>query len=331
MSSIPPLEELQDTAVVVSVPLNVRFRGVTHREALLFRGPEGWGEFCPFLEYEPAEASRWLACAIESAWRPDPTPVRDRIPVNATVPAVGPERVPEVLARSRGEVREVKIKVAERGQSLEEDLARIAAVRRAAPGAVVKMDANGGWDHDAALAALRAFTEFSPAYVEQPVPTIEGLARLRRAVDREGLGVPIAADESVRKESDPLRVAAEGAADLIVVKAAPLGGPHHALRIIRESGLPAVVSSALETSVGMSAGLALAAALPSLEHGCGLGTASLLAGDLVAEPLIPEDGFLPAGRVEPDPGRLEDWKADGARRDWWIERLSACHAVLARR
>lgn len=324
----PTLEQLLDTAVVVSVPLNVRFRGVTHREALLFRGPEGWGEFCPFLEYEPPEAARWLACAIESAWQPYPPAVRERIPVNATVPAVGPERVPEVLARSRGEVREVKIKVAEPGQSLEEDLARIAAVRRAAPGAVVKMDANGGWGHEAALDALRAFAEFSPAYVEQPVPTIAGLARLREAVEREGLGVPIAADESVRKESDPLRVAAEGAADLIVVKAAPLGGPHHALSIIRESGLPAVVSSALETSVGMSAGLALAAALPALDHGCGLGTASLLAGDLVAEPLIPEDGFLPAGRVDPDPGRLEEWAVGGSRRDAWLERLRACHAEL---
>ena len=328
LPNCPSLEELQETAVVVSVPLNVRFRGVTHREALLFRGPEGWGEFCPFLEYEAPESSRWLACAIESAWRPFPTPVREEVPVNATVPAVGPDRVAEVLARSRGVVREVKIKVAERGQSLEDDLARIAAVRRVVPDAVVKMDANGGWDHESAVVALRAFAEFEPAYVEQPVPTIPGLARLREAVDREDLGVPIAADESVRKETDPLRVATEGAADLIVVKAAPLGGPENALRVIRESGLPAVVSSALETSVGMSAGLALAAALPELSHGCGLGTASLFTGELVAHPLIPEDGFLPAVRTEPDPARVERYAVGGERRDWWMERLRACYTEL---
>ena len=191
-----------------------------------------------------------------------------------------------------------------------------------------KMDANGGWDHESAVVALRAFAEFEPAYVEQPVPTIPGLARLREAVDREDLGVPIAADESVRKETDPLRVAAEGAADLIVVKAAPLGGPENALRVIRESGLPAVVSSALETSVGMSAGLALAAALPELSHGCGLGTASLFTGDLVAHPLIPEDGFLPAVRTEPDPARVERYAVGGERRDWWMERLRACYTEL---
>lgn len=324
----PSLEELEDTAIVVSVPLNVRFRGVEHREALLFEGPEGWGEFCPFLEYGPEESSRWLACAVESAWSPFPEPRRNRIAVNATVPAVGPERVPEVLSRSRGRVREVKIKVAEKGQTLDDDLARVRAVQRAAPDAVLKMDANGGWDHDGAVAALRALAEFSPAYVEQPVPTIEGLARLREAVVAEELGVPIAADESVRKESDPLRVAAVGAADLIVVKAAPLGGPRNALRIIRDAGLPAVVSSALETSVGMASGLALAAALPELEHACGLGTASLLAGDLTDEPLIPEDGCLPVRRVVPDRARLEEFGAAGARRDWWIERLRSSHALL---
>ncbi len=325
----PSLEQLEDTATVVSVPLNVRFRGVDHREALLFQGPEGWGEFCPFLEYGPTEASRWLASAIESAWEPFPAARRDKVPVNATVPAIGPERVPEVLSRSRGQVREVKIKVAEQGQSLDDDVARVRAVQRAVPGAVLKMDANGGWNHESALDALRALAEFAPAYIEQPVPTIDGLARLRQAIAREGLGVRIAADESVRKESDPLRVAEEGAADLIVVKAAPLGGPRNALGIIRDAGLPAVVSSALETSVGMSAGLALAASIPELEHACGLGTASLLAGDLTNEPLIPEDGYLPVRRVAPDPARLEEFRAPGHRRDWWMGRLRDNYARLA--
>lgn len=326
---LPPLEELLEAARVVSVPLSTRFRGVQHREALLFEGPAGWGEFCPFLEYGPEEASRWLACAVESAWLPFPEPERSLVPVNATVPAVSPDQVPGVLARSAGEVHEVKVKVAERGQTLEDDLARLRAVRAAAPGAVLKADANGGWDHTQAIKALRRMAEFDLAYLEQPVPEIEGLARLREQVDREGLGIPIAADESVRKESDPLKVARAGAADLIVVKAAPLGGVRTALQVIEQAGLPAVVSSALETSVGMAAGLALAASLPQLPHACGLGTASLLAQDLVAEPLVPQDGVLPAGRQAPDPTLLERHAASPERVQWWQQRLAAAHAVLA--
>lgn len=327
---LPPLEELLDAARVVSVPLNVRFRGVEHREALLLHGPAGWGEFCPFLEYGPAEASRWLRSAVEAAWLPFPEARRAEIPVNATVPAVGPERVPEVLARSRGTVREVKIKVAEKGQCLAEDLARVAAVAEHAPGAVLKMDANGGWTHAEALEAVRALAEFSPAYVEQPVPTIEGLAAVRRALREEGIRVPIAADESVRKESDPLRVARAGAADLLVVKAAPLGGVRSALRVVAQAGLPAVVSSALETSVGMAAGLALAAALPELPHACGLGTASLLSGDVVADPLVPVDGLLPVGRTTPAEELLERWEAGPERRAWWLERLRLAYREAVR-
>lgn len=328
-SALPPLSEILSTARVVRVPLSVRFRGVEHREALLFQGPAGWGEFCPFLEYGPAESSRWLACAIESAWRDFPAPVRTEIPINATVPAVGPERVPEVLARSAGTVREVKVKVAERGQTLAEDLARLRAVREAAPQAVLKTDANAGWTHEEALAALEAFEEFSLAYAEQPVAGIDGLARLRTEARRRGLTVPIAADESVRKETDPLEVARRGAADLIVVKAAPLGGVRAALRVIQQAGLPAVVSSALETSVGMSAGLALAGALPELPHACGLGTASLLAADVVAQPLVPRDGLLPVVRTAPDPALLAEHEIGGERRDWWLERTAQAYARLA--
>nr|WP_129656517.1 o-succinylbenzoate synthase [Rothia halotolerans] len=326
---LPPLPALLETARVVSVPLRVRFRGVEHREALLFRGPAGWGEFCPFLEYGPAESSRWLACAIEAAFAGFPAPLREEVPVNATVPAVAPERVAEVLERFPGEVREVKVKVAERGQGLEDDVARVRAVRRAAPRAVLKMDANGGWDHGEALRAARALAEFEPAYLEQPVAGIEGLARLREALCRDGIEVPIAADESVRKEEDPVRVARAGAADLIVVKAPPLGGVRAALEVIERAGLPAVVSSALETSVGMSAGLALAAALPELPHACGLGTASLLTADLVAEPLTPRDGRLPVVRAEPEPELLERHAASPERHEWWLRRLTAAYGELA--
>ena len=329
--ALPALPEILETARVVSLPLSVRFRGVTHREAVLFRGPAGWGEFCPFLEYGPQESSRWLACAIEMAWREPPAPVRTTVPINATVPAVPPEQVAPVLARSHGRVREVKVKVAERGQSLAEDLARLRAVREAAPQAVIKTDANAGWIHEQALAALEAFEEFSPAYAEQPVAGIDGLARLRQEARRRGLSTPIAADESVRKETDPLEVARRGAADLIVVKAAPLGGVRAALRVIRQAGLPAVVSSALESSVGMAAGLALVAALPQLPHACGLGTASLYAEDLVENPLIPRDGELPVTRPAPEQHLLARHEVTGQRREWWLERTRAAYEALRAR
>ena len=330
-AALPPLAELRASARVVSLPLSVRFRGVTHREALLIEGPEGWGEFCPFLEYGPEESSRWLACAVESAYRPFPERRREQIPVNATVPAVPAEDVAGVLARSGGRIREVKIKVAEAGQDLRQDLERVAAVARAAPEAVLKMDANGGWDEEQAVRAVAALAEFSPAYIEQPVPTVEGLARVRQRLREEGVDTPIAADESVRKAADPLHVARAGAADLIVVKAAPLGGPRRAVEIIEQAGLPAVVSSALETSVGLCAGLALAAALPELPHACGLGTASLYAADLTERPLIPEDGLLPATRLAPDPDLLERHAVDAQRRRWWIERLERSYEHLAER
>lgn len=325
---LPPLEELTARARVVSLPLSVRFRGVTHREALLFDGPEGWGEFCPFLEYGPEESSRWLQCAIESAWHPFPAPRRETIPVNATVPAVGAAEVSRILSRTRGAVREVKIKVAERGQHLDEDLARVRAVARAVPEAALKMDANGGWDELQAVQAIERLAEFSPVYIEQPVPTVEGLARVRESLRSRGITTPIAADESVRKADDPLRVARSGAADLLVVKAAPLGGPRRALEIITQAGLPAVVSSALETSVGLTAGVALAAALPELPHACGLGTAALFAADLSTAPLIPEDGWLPVGRITPDRLLMERYAASAQRHHWWLRRLKAAYAHL---
>lgn len=330
---LPGLEELTARAVVVRVPLRVRFRGVTEREALLLEGPAGWGEFAPFLEYGDDEAARWLASAVEAAWEGFPAAVRPRIAVNATVPAVPAAHVRDVLA-AFGPVEAVKVKVAEAGQSLADDLGRVAAVREALPEAALRVDANGGWSVAEAVEALGELEPFGLEYAEQPVAGINGLAEVRALLAARGTPVRIAADESVRKAEDPLRVARAGAADLIVVKAAPLGGVRRALRIVREAGLPAVVSSALDTSVGLAAGIALAAALPELPHACGLGTGALLAADVVASPLVPDDGYLPAGpaltaRSTPDPGLLLEWAAPEERRRWWLERLSRCHAVLA--
>lgn len=327
MSSFTPtLADLRETARVVALPLVTRFRGIEVREALVFEGPEGWAEFSPFVEYDDAESAAWLAAAIDFAWRPQPHPVRDRIPVNATVPAVAAAGVAAVLARYDG-CRTAKVKVAEPGQTLADDVARVAAVR-AVMGAEgrVRIDANGAWNVDEAEHAFHALAAYDLEYVEQPCASVEELAELRARVAY--MGIPIAADESVRKAEDPLQVAREGAADLLIVKAAPLGGVRRALEIVAESGLPAVVSSALDTSVGLGMGLALAAALPTLDYDCGLGTASLLAGDLTAEPLRAVDGEIEVRRAQVHPATLDALTAEPARRDWWLARLDRCHALL---
>ena len=323
----PSLAELKEAAVVVRLPMNVRFRGVVEREVLLLEGPAGWGEFSPFLEYGPAEASRGLAAGVEAAWRGWPEPVRDAVPVNGTVPAVAAERVPEVLARYDG-VGTVKVKVAERGQSVDEDVARVAAVARELPGVRIRVDANEGWDHDTAVDALSRLAEFDLEYAEQPVAGIEGLARLREALDARGVGVRLAADEAVRKSDDPLKVARMGAAEVIIVKVQPLGGVRAALQIVEQAGLDAVVSSALDSSVGLAGGVALAAALPELKYACGLGTGALFADDVVAPGLKPQAGVLPVGAVVPERGKLEALAVDAGRRAWWMDRLEACYAEL---
>ncbi|MCQ6271213.1 o-succinylbenzoate synthase [Pseudarthrobacter sp. R1] len=325
--NIPSVEQLVKSAHVVRLPMRVKFRGIMARESLLLQGPAGWGEFCPFPEYGDAEASRWLAAAIEAAWTGFPAPLRPVIPVNATVPAVPADRVPEVLARF-GRVDAVKVKVAERGQTLDDDAARLAAVRSALPDAAIRVDANGGWDIPAAVEALTRLANVRLEYAEQPVPTIDGLAEVRRALRTAGTPVLIAADESVRKESDPLRVARAGAADLIVVKVAPLGGVRRALDIVAQAGLPAVVSSALDTSVGIRAGLALAAALPELPYACGLGTVSLFESDITMDPLVADDGAIRLRDVAADAGLLEQYAAPPERRDWWLARLRRVHALL---
>ncbi len=297
--------------------MRVRFRGITVREMALFDGPAGWGEFGAFGEYEPPEAAHWLASAVEAAYREPPAPLRDRIPVNATVPAVAPERVPEVLARFPG-AQTAKVKVAEAGQTLADDVARVEAVRAAVP--KVRVDANGGWSVAEAVAAAGALGELE--YLEQPCATVEELAALRRQID-----VPIAADESIRKAADPFRVVALGAADIAVVKVAPLGGVHPLLSIAARIGIPVVVSSALDSAVGMSRGLLAAACLPELPYACGLGTGGLFVEDVV-DAVAPVDGQLPVGPVIPDPARLAALAAPADRRQWWIERIRDCYPML---
>jgi O-succinylbenzoate synthase len=243
-----------------SIPMRVRFRGITERTGLLIEGPAGWGEFCPFEEYDDEESAPWLACALEAAFDGWPAPVRDRIPVNCTVPVVSPDKAHEIVTRSGCQT--AKVKVAE--STLAEDCARLEAVRDAlGRQGFVRVDANMMWDVDTATRAIKAMDRAAGGlqYVEQPCRTLEELAEVRRRVN-----VPIAADESIRKAEDPLKVAVAGAADIAVIKVAPLGGVRKALEVAEACGLPCVVSSALETSVGMAAGIALAAALPELDH-----------------------------------------------------------------
>lgn len=324
--TLPSLPELLAGAHVVALPLATRFRGIDVREAVVFEGPEGWTEFSPFPEYDDAEASAWLAAAIDFGWAAQPAPVRTRIAVNATVPAVDAASVAGVLARFDG-CRTAKVKVAEAGQRLADDVARVRAVREAmGPEGRIRVDANGGWNVDEAEHALHALAEFDLEYAEQPCASVDELVELRRRV--KYMGIPIAADESVRRAADPLAVARAGAADIIVVKAQPLGGVRRALEIVDEAGLSAVVSSALDTSVGLSMGVALAAALPELDFDCGLGTSALFTADIVAPPLLPEGGSLPVGRVTPDPERLAALAASEDRRAWWVARLARCHALV---
>jgi O-succinylbenzoate synthase len=322
----PSGRELRDVAHVVALPLATRFRGIDVREAVLLRGPSGWSEFAPFTEYADAEAATWLAAAIDYGWGPEPSLVRDVVPVNATLPAVGPDEIDAVLDRF-GATRTVKVKVAERGQTLADDVARVRAVReRLGPAGRIRVDANGGWNVDEAEHAAHALAPFDLEYLEQPCATVPELAELRERL--RDWQLPIAADESVRKAADPLLVAREGAADLLVVKAAPLGGIAAALRIVAASGLPAVVSSALDTSVGLAMGARLAAALPDLDYDCGLGTAALLTADVTAHPLVPREGRIPVDRVDADPSLLDRWAAPPERRDWWFARLDRCAESL---
>lgn len=302
---------------VYAVPLRRRFRGIDVRQGVLIHGQAGWGEFSPFAEYDDAEAAAWWRAAEEAAGIGWPPPVRDKIPVNATVPAVPAAEVAAVMAAFPG-CGTAKVKIAEPGQTAADDQARLEAVRAVLGSAGhIRVDANGGWDLDLAARFLPLYDRAAGGleYAEQPCATVEEMAALRRRVD-----IPIAADESIRRSDDPIRVARLGAADVAVLKVQPMGGVRVCLRLAEELGLPVVVSSALETSVGIGAGVALAAALPELPFACGLGTAALLSRDVVDDPLVPVGGVLLVRRPEPDPASLAMARADEVTAGWWRDR-----------
>jgi O-succinylbenzoate synthase len=313
---------------VYSIPLRTRFRGIAVREGVLVQGEHGWGEFSPFPDYPPRSCVRWLAAALEAASGRWPAPARATVPVNVTIPAVGPEEAQE-LVRVSGGCRTAKVKVAAPGQRVGADLERVAAVRDAlGPDGALRIDANGAWDVDQAVTMIRQLDRMGLQYVEQPCRTLEEMAAVRRRVD-----VPLAADEGVRLAADPERVAGlREAADIVVLKVQPLGGVWAALRVADAARLPAVVSSAVETSVGIAAGVALAAALPELPYACGLGTVRLLGDDVASDPLVPVDGEIPVRPLRVDSRRVTRCRpADPARIQWWRRRLADTRGHLTAR
>ena len=309
---------------VFSIPMRIKFRGISVREGMLLQGPAGWGEFSPFLDYDARVAEPWLRCALETANEGWPPPLRTSIPVNVTVPAVDALKAAEIVLASQG-CGTAKVKVAEPGQSLADDEARLEAVRDTlGPGGRIRVDANGGWSVDEAVAAIKALDKAADGleYVEQPCLDVEDLARVRRRVD-----VPIAADESIRRAADPYRVRDLEAADIAVLKVQPLGGVRACLRIAEDIGLPVVVSSALESSVGIAAGVALAAALPELPFACGLATVQLLSGDVVGRSLLPVNGELAVVRPTIDLEALTRLRPGQDRIDAWSQRLAEIEAL----
>jgi O-succinylbenzoate synthase len=304
--------------VVFDIAMRLRFRGQDRRSGVLLNGPAGWGEFSPFPDYDAATCARWLAAAREAAYDGWPAAVRDTIPVNTTVPAVGPEQAHALVLASG--CTTAKVKVAEHGQTLGDDVARVEAVRDAlGSSGRLRVDANGAWSLDDAVEALRALDKFDLEYAEQPVASLEDMARLRRQVD-----VRLAADESVRRAEDPVRVAGLEAADIVVLKVQPIGGVRRCLEVAEACGLPVVVSSAVETSVGIAAGVALAAALPELPFACGLGTLTLLTADVTRTPLLPVDGALAVRAVVPD---LDLVTSSDETRAHWLRRMAEADNV----
>jgi O-succinylbenzoate synthase len=322
----PDLAELLASARYVSLPLTVPFRGITQRELVLLEGKLGWSEFSPFVEYSDRESSAWLAAACDFGWNALPSLQRETIGINATIPAVDLAEVHRLLELFHG-CRTFKIKVAEPGQGRQEDIERVRFVRESVgPEGRIRLDANGAWNVDEAEHAIHEFAPFDIEYVEQPCASVAELHELRERIAY--MDIPIAADESIRKAEDPAAIIAAGAADILVLKAQPLGGVHRVRELAVETHLPIVLSSALESSIGIGMGLAAACALPTLDFDCGLGTATLLAADVVSTPLVAHNGQMTMQRLTPDEALLEAYTMSPERALWWRERLARCWELL---
>lgn len=307
------LDLILDSLRVVSLPMKVNFRGINHREVALFQGPQGWAEFSPFLEYSDEESARWLACAIEAATQAPPTLYRSSVGVNATMPALnGESEIAQILAGFPG-CTTVKIKV---GTNEKQDLERIATVRKLSPQSKIRIDVNGLWSVDHAAKFLELCGEIE--YVEQPCATVAELRELKSRVD-----VKIVGDEILRKSTNLFEIDLNGAIDILMLKVQPLGGIKNAHALAAHHKMPVIVSSALESAVGINYGLTLAASFEEMSYDCGLGTGSLLAKNVADIPIV--DGKMQIQRVEPNFDGLET-SAD--RFDWWKNRIMRTAALL---
>ena len=306
-------QSLLDTLRVVALPTKTNFRGIKLREVALFKGEYGWAEFSPFLEYEDAECATWLACAIEAATQPRPHLFRNKVKVNGTVPALnGAAEITKIVDLFPG-VSSFKIKV---GENLELDLARIQQVRSLRPNSAIRVDVNGAWSVDEAESFLQSAGEIE--YIEQPCATVEELRELKKRTDTKIVG-----DEILRKAVDPFALDLNGAVDILMLKVQPLGGIKRTHALINHHKLPVVVSSALESAIGIEYGLVLAGSIEKLEYGCGLATGSLLSQDVARLPI--KDGQMKISTTTPDCTGLE---VSAERFEWWKNRIMRTAELL---
>ena len=311
------LEEALASLRVLALPMRTTFRSLDIRETALFKGENGWGEFAPFVEYSDQESLPWLESAIEAADKALSPALRESIPINATVPASNDEaEIEQILSWYPG-VDTAKIKV---GTGIKEDLARIAAVRKHLPKAKIRIDVNGSWSVKEALSNIIAIYEVMGdlfEYVEQPVASLDELKQLKEDMS---VDVKIAGDEVLRKAKDPFAISLDGAIDILMLKVSPLGGIKRAMDLASHHKLPVVISSALESAVGISYGLALAARVPNLDYACGLGTSALFNQDISDIPIV--NGAIKATSYPIDLDRVERYELKGERLEWWRNRIS---------
>ena len=311
------LEEALASLRVLALPMRTTFRSLDIRETALFKGENGWGEFAPFVEYSDQESLPWLESAIEAADKALPPALRESIPINATVPASNDEAEMEQILSWYPGVDTVKIKV---GTGIQEDLVRIAVVRKHLPKAKIRIDVNGSWSVKEALLNVNAIYEVTGdllEYVEQPVTSLDELKQLKEGMS---LDVKIAGDEVLRKAKDPFAISLDGAIDILMLKVSPLGGIERAMDLASHHKLPVVISSALESAVGISYGLALAARVPNLDYACGLGTSALFNQDVSDIPIA--NGAIKAANYPIDLDRVERYELKGERLEWWRNRIS---------
>ena len=312
-------QSLLESLRVVSLPTKTNFRGISLREVALFKGEYGWGEFSPFLEYGYEECAPWLASAIEAATKPLPPLFRKSVKVNGTIPATNDKNVIDSLVDSYKGVKTYKVKV---GENLSEDIARLARIRSLGRDINIRIDVNGLWSVKDALTNLYAFYEEVGTfeYVEQPCATLDELRELKSSIR---IPLKIAVDEAVRKAHDPFAINLEGAADIVMLKVQPLGGIARAHEIAEHHNLPVVVSSALESAVGINYGLALAASFKDMNFDCGLGTGALLASDVAHLPIV--NGEIEISEIEPNFDGLD---VSAERYEWWKNRIMKTAELL---